>query len=1039
MGVGPGVPWDGREPDPGMRLRCLGGLEVRSGGHWRGVGGGKVRAVLGVLLVHVGQHVPVRQLVDEVWPAAAPPSAPSLVRGYVLALRRTIGADGRALVPGHASGYRLAVDRSAIDASRFEELVADGRAALRRGEVDRCARALREALALWRGPALADVPRTPSVSAYAARLDELRLVALESRIEADLRRGRSEELLGELRQLVAEHPGRERFVVLWMRALHAAGRRADALTAYVTARRRLAEEFGIEPGVELRRVHHEILNADRAGAGPPPLPDAPAPPWQVPIDLADFTGRDAESARCLAILSGGTGVPADAAADPGRSTPRLVAISGRAGVGKTALAVHLAHRLRAAYPDGQLYADLAGDTDHPASPGTVLGTFLRALGIPGTAVPEGCQERAALFRSVLAGRRLLVVLDNAADERQVRPLLPGDSGCGVLLTGRTRLSAIAGCHFVDLDVFPPVAALALVEKIVGAARVAAEPSSAAALVDLCGHLPLAVRIAAARAAASPDAPLAWLVAQLTDERRRLDELRIGDLDVRSSIATGYAALGEDERRVLCRLALLDAADVAEWTVAAVADLPAAAAQRAVRTLVDRRLLDEAGVDHCGQMRYRFHGLIKLFARERADEEPAEARAAAVERALVGWLALARLADRSLPTRALAPVGRALPAASVPDEVASVAARAPFDWFEAERAALTATVTQAAAAGRADLAWQLAAAAHGCYELRALHDDGQRTHDLALRACAAAGDRLGEAVMHRNLAGLYSSRPGSTIDAKLSHARAALRLFRQVGHRPGEADALYLCATVHRTRGRNPAAVRLLEASRRVAEAAGYRLGELHVWQELSIVRRQQGRAGQALADAERALRIARELGSARDQSVALGIIGIVHRDRSDRIRAEAALAEAVAIATRTGDSLQLAFLYGHLGALYVDSGDPAARPVLERGLLLSSTCGSVFGRALALLALGRLDLSTGEPARAAARLEEAATLYRQSQNSYAEAKALAGLARALAALGERGRAEEVSCAAAHLFRQLGNEAEAAELAAAVAVPGVEIP
>jgi len=1007
-----------------LRFRCLGSMEVWAGERWRVVGSAKVRALLAALLIHPGEHLPLDHLVAEVWVGSPPPSAKSLIRGYVMTLRRAIGSDGAAVVVGHGNGYRLDVSPDAIDAHRFERLSTHGRTALRLGEVDSAARVLTDALALWRGPALSDAPPTPSTVAYRARLDELRLVTVEARFEVDLRLGRHGEILGELRQLVAEQPGREGLVVQWMRALHADGRRAEALEAYVQARRRLADEFGIDPGPELRRVHQEILVAEETGApAPAPAEPAGAPwrPWQAPADLADFTGREPEVATCLRVLDG-----------PGERAVRVVAISGRAGVGKSALAVHLAHRLRHSYPDGHLYADLDADGD-PARPGDVLGCFLRALGVPGAALPDDLDERAALFRSRLADRRMLLILDDAANERQVRPLLPGGAGCSVLLTSRSRLSALEGCHTVDLDVFPTESALALVERIVDASRVRAERSAAVALIDLCGHLPLAVRIAATRAAGSPDVPLAWSVDRLADERRRLDELSVGDLDVRASIGAGYQALAEPQRRVLRRLALLDAADVAAWVAAAVADIAMDDAQTALRALVERRLLDEAGVDRCGQLRYRFHSLVRLFARERAHAEPAAERAAAVERALAGWLTLARHADRHLPARTLADIDAATDAPAsqwpVPEVVRRVAARAPFDWFQAERSALAAAVRQAAGpADAAGLAWRLAAATHGFYELRNMYDDGERAYGIALEACRRAGDELGLAVMLRNLADLYSSKPGSDLEVKLARAEEALSLFRGIGQPLGEADALYLCASVHRTRGGQEAATACLAASHRIARTAGYRLGELHVWQLLAILRRQQGRFEHALADAEQALAIAQELGSSRDQSVTLGLIGVIHRDRDEPARAQAALLDAIAIAERTADPLQMAFLHGHLGSVYATTGHADARRVLERGLALSETCRSVFGQALAQDALGRLDLSAGDPGRAVARLTEAAALYRQAQNRYSEAKILVALAEALTALGDGRSARATICAAERLLRELGNDVEADEVA-----------
>ncbi|WP_328853334.1 NB-ARC domain-containing protein [Micromonospora globbae] len=1036
-----------------LRCRCLGVMEVRGGDGWRTVRGARLRSLLAALVLHCGAEVSPDQLVAQVWGGSAPASARSLVRGYVMSLRRAFGPDGAAIVAGRRTGYRFALPRDSVDSYRFERLCAEGRAALRAGELWRSRQVLAEALGLWSGPALPDTPRNPSLAAYAARLEELRLVALEGRIEADLHLHRHREILGELRQLVDEHPGRERLVAQWMRALYADGRRAEALDAYLHARQRLVGEFGIEPGPELRRVHQSILSADGLGDPEPPRhptaggttrdarrpagPPSPAPavaeadrtppgeprrPWQTPADIADFIGRERELAECERWLG-----------SPGTAALRVVAICGRAGVGKSTLAVRLAHRLQPTYPDGQLYADLRSDSQ-PARPADVLGTFLRGLGVPGVSIPEDTDERVAMFRSLLADRRLLVVLDNAVDERQVRPLLPGGPGCAVLVTSRARLSALAGAHLLNLDVFPVESALALLERSVGAPRFRAERAAARELIGLCGHLPLAVRILAARVAASPHTPLSWFVDQLTDERRRLDELRVGDLDVRASIGSGLRAMAEPEHRVLRRLALFDAPDVPAWVAAAAADLAPAEAEAAMRALVARRLLDDAGVDRCGQLRYRFHPLVRLFARERAEREPAGERAAAVDRVLAGWLTVARHADRHAPARTLAAVDAPAPAWPVPESVLRIAERDPFGWFEAEAPALMATVLQAAAAGRSGAAWRLAAAAHCYYELRNMYDDGQRTHETALAACQAAGDELGTAVLRRNLADLFSSKPGSDVEVKLGHATAAGELFRRLGERRGEADAWYLCASVHRTRGEHQAAVRCLATSYRLARQAGYRLGVLHVWQQLAILRRQQGRLGEALSDARIAQSLAAELHSARDRSVVLGLIGAIHRDRREVGLAEAAFTEAIAIAEQTADPLQLAFLYGHLGGLYADQGHPQARSTLVHGLALSRAGHSLFGQALALHALGRLDLAAADTDRAVARLSEAAALYRRCEHRYAEAKVLATLAQALAVAGDPARADDVREQAVRLLRRLGNHTEAESVAGASAAP-----
>jgi len=1009
-----------------LRCRCLGALEVSDGGQWRPIRGARARALLAVLVRHRGEHVSVTRLAEEVWDGRPPASAGTLIRGYVSALRRAFGADGARVVLGGGGGYRLDLPPAAVDVDLFDLLCADGRTALRRGDPAGAALLLSDALGLHRGPAFADVPRTRALAAYVDGVEERRLVAVEAWIEAELACLRHTEVLGELRRLVAEHPTRERLLAQWMRALHADGRRAEALDVYLAAHKRLVDQRGIDPGPDLRAAHRMILAAEDAPLADArdALPEAAGrtAPSQAPPDIPDFTGRSAELFRCLDLL-------ADAGGEA--RALRVVAISGRAGVGKSALAVTLMHALRTYYPDGQLYADLTGDTHRTAEPADVLGMFLRAVGIPGSAVPDRTDERAALLRSSLAGRRVLLVLENAPDERRVRALLPGDAGCAVVVTSRVRLSALEGAHFVELDVFTREEALALFERIVGEDRVRDQLDAARLLLARCGHLPLAVRIVAARVASAPETPLDWFVDRLADEHRRLDELRLHDLDVRASIGAGYALLSSRQRRVLRLLSVLDLATVPGWVAAVVAELDEDAAEEAVRVLVEQRLLDATGPDGSGRPRYRFHGLVRLFVREQVAADKDLEPVAVLERAVGGWLELAGRANAQLPSRTLAAIPEATAGTPLPAAVRAAAARSPFAWFEAERTSIGELVAQCAELGRADLAWQLAAAAHDFYELRDFSEDGNRIHRLALEACRAAGDTLGEAVMNRNLANLYTTKPGSDIAQKLAAAERSLELFRAVGHAPGEADALYLAATVHRVVGAADRVESCLAASLEVARRVGYRLGEVHVWQLRGILRRQQGRQADAIAAAGRALVVARELGSSRDESVLLGLIGLAYRDLGEPVRAEAALAEAVAIAEDTGDPVQLAYLCAHLGGVYVDTGDVRAQPVLERGLALSTASRSEFGQAMASYGLGRLAVRSGAPRQAVARFTEAATLHRAAGNLQAEAKALAGLASAWLLAGDPAEARLAGLAAREIFRRLGNESEAAELSVVI--------
>ena len=494
-----------------MRFRLLGPVEVRAGEDWRGIGAPKWRSVLAALLIHPGQIVSADTLIGELWRDEPPARAANLVSIYVLRLRRLMDdPDGHLLVT-RAPGYLLRVAGDDTDALLFEAMVRDGRRAFAAGDPEGAASRLTEALGLWYGRPLADVPPTPLVEAEAERLSELRLGADELRITAELALGGHDQAVAELRRLLADHPLREGLWLLLMRALDGAGRHAEALEAYGQARDAISGQLGVDPGAELRQLHADLLAKDTAapagiitaGAVSPPAEPAPEPrqaregrraasgPAQLPADIADFTGRDEQVKRLSDLLSG-TG----ASGDPG--AVRIAVVAGAGGLGKTSLAVHAAHRVRRRFPDGQLYVDLLGATAAPLLPGDVLARFLRDLGVDGRDIPVDEDERAARYRTTLARRRMLVVLDNARDAAQVRPLLPGSASSAVLVTTRSRMPDLASTKLVDLNVLDDDEALKLFVKVVGEERAAAEPEATAELLDACAGLPLAIRICAAR-------------------------------------------------------------------------------------------------------------------------------------------------------------------------------------------------------------------------------------------------------------------------------------------------------------------------------------------------------------------------------------------------------------------------------------------------------------------------------------------------------------------------------------------------------------
>lgn len=633
----------------GLKVAVLGPLRA-----WRGeteldTGSAQRRAVLAVLALRNGQVVSVEDLSLAIWGWNPPASAAVALRNHVSRLRAALETEPRAprALISAAGGYALRLDEDALDATRSERLAAEADRAARAGDQPEAARLLGEALALWDGVPLTGVP-----GEYAERqrdrLVERRLVLLETRLGLELELGRHTRAASELTALADEHPTREGLRALQMLALYRSGRQADALAAYDRTRRCLTEELGLDPGPELVRLHQRILCSDpelAAASAPLSAPAASAiaawvPPAQIPLDVPDFTGRTevmAELDEALARSADGVGTAA-----------AVCLIHGMGGVGKTTLAVHAAHRARGSFPEGQLYADLRGAGTKPADPYLVQGLFLRALGVPPENIPGSPLERTALYRTRLAGRRLLILLDNAADTEQVEPLLPGTAECAVLVTSRAPLACLPVTSRTDLKPFTEREALDLLGRIAAAARTAGEPEAARALVHTCGLLPLAVRIAASRLAARPRWTVSSLATRLANRPRRLSELETGSLAVDAAFQLGYAALDPAQARAFRLLAIPETPDLSLDTAAAVLDCTDVTAEEVLESLADAGLLEPGDPG-----RYRYHDLVRLFARHRTLEaDPPQERQAALSR-----LARCHLAGTSTALRSERPYTR----------------------------------------------------------------------------------------------------------------------------------------------------------------------------------------------------------------------------------------------------------------------------------------------------------------------------------------------------------------------------------------------
>jgi tetratricopeptide (TPR) repeat protein/transcriptional regulator with XRE-family HTH domain len=757
----------------------------------------------------------------------------------------------------------------------------------------------------------------------------------------------------------------------------------------------------------------------------------PAAPHQLPRDVADFVGR----VELVAQLRGWLARWTDGAAGKANGAAVAVcAVSGKAGVGKSALAVHVAHQLAADFPDGQLHASLRGAGAAgvaPLEPAEVLGRFLRAVGVDGGAVPAGVEERAALYRSRLAGRRVLVVLDDAAGEAQVRPMLPGSPGCAVLVTSRARLVGLEGARLVHLDVMDADQTEALLARIAGPGRVAAEPAAAAAIAAACGGLPLAVRIAGARLAARPHWSLGRMAGLLADECGRLDALAHGDLEVRASLSLSYSGLAKGQRCLFRRLGLLGAPDVASWVAGALLDRPVAEAEALLEDLVDAQLVDVTRWDVTGRPRYRLHDLVRLFARDRVHaEEPLGQRQAALERALGGWLALAEQADRRLPVGSFLGGADGLgwgwqPERAVADELLAD----PLAWLEAEQAALLSAIGQAstpdaaavparAATRLAELAWRLAGAVTGFFWLRGCGDDYRRACDLALLAARRVGVPRGEAWMLDALAWVAVDQ--MRFEQATALAEQARRLHREVSDRRGEAYALLKLGHVHKYCGHLDEAVSQLQDAGELYEQLGDDHGRAWVLHTLGRVRHKQGRLIEAASDLERALSTSRRAGDRRTQAMALQELGLVHYSLEQPGQATALLLQSLRLCRESGDRLGEGFLLQDLGEVRLRQGACGkAASTFEQALDIFRRLGARRTEASVLRSLGELHHAQGRLRQARACLDAAVVIQRELGLMPRLAGTLAILAKVQAGTGDHAAARRSRREAHRLFQALG--------------------
>ncbi|WP_063725474.1 AfsR/SARP family transcriptional regulator [Streptomyces sp. Tu 6176] len=951
-----------------MEFGLLGPLQARIAGRAVPLNGPRQAKMLAALLLDANTTVPMERLVAVMWDARPPATAVRQIQDAVSGLRRNLVARGApgSLIGTRRGGYEIRLAQDRLDLLEFDH---ERHLAEQHTTPSETAAALRRALARWRGNALADVPGR-ALEIDAARLNERRAATHKECLAIELGLGRHREVIDELTALLHTHPFDEQVAEYLMLALYRCRRQGEALRVYERLRRTLADELGVDPAPPLRELHQRILTADPAltaappaagpsAAGPsvtPPKSPAPAvtgpdmamPVRQLPLDVPDFVGRADALAEIAGLL--------DASA-PNRA-PVAVVVGGP-GVGKSCLVTHAARRASAGFPDGQLYLDLAATSDEPRDPAMMLAEALRALSVAGSAIPNSLSERAALYRSLLVDRRMLVVLDDAGHADQVLPLLPGADGCAVLITSRTLLTQLPGARHIDLDVLSPAEARELFTGIIGRRRVEGEPGEADAILDCCGNLPLAIRIASGKLTGRPAWSLRVLRERIEDESRRLAELRIGDLSVRASVELSLRLLPDDAVRALSLLGLLGPHTLPGWVVGPLLDRPDG--EEVLDILVDASLVRLVATDALGEPRYRLHDLIRTCAVELAASLSAKEKRDAVVRVLSVWLELIGRGTDLLPAAGLltAAPGSA-PRRALPRAVVDRLMSDPVGWFDAERDNLLGAVKLAADRGLDELAWELAAGAATYYDHRCLYQDWQHGHRLALDAAEAAGNARGASVLLRGLGQLHTYQ--DEFDRATRSLESSLTLCRKAGDRRGEALTIAMLGTVSRVQGRDDEALERVEHALAIAVGEG----DLHLEAQLScsmaVMKLMQDKLDEAEPWFATALRQARTLGDAHRVAVVLRRFSRLHDRRGDPDEALRCLGQALATFENLADERCAAYTLLEVGRVHAGRHDrDHAVPALERAAALFHRHGDRQDEAACWQLIGDLDALAGAP------------------------------------------------------------------------------
>jgi DNA-binding SARP family transcriptional activator/tetratricopeptide (TPR) repeat protein len=983
-----------------LRIQVLGSLRVWRDGGELDLGPPGRRAVLGLLALAGGETVTTRELVEALWGDRPPHSAVNVLQTHVKHLRRLLEPDrapraGSAVLPHVNGGYAVNQDAVDVDLPRVRTLLADADG----GDTDRVDGLLGEALRLWHGPPLADIPflaTHPKVVALVAKRREV----LARYGDAMIATGAAAQVLPDVVAAALEQPLDEPAQARLIRAYHAVGQRAKAFQVYHDVRDRLVEELGVDPGLELRATHAALLNDDVPVMEPRPAMHVPR---QLPAEPPEFTGRTDQ----LSILDKLLPATGDGGA------VKIAAISGTAGVGKTALAVHWAHRVRDRFPDGQLYANLRGHAHgQPMRPIEVLTQFLPALGVPAERVPTDLEAASALYRTLLTDRKMLVLLDNVASPDQVRPLLPASPGCMVVVTGRDRMGGLVAMHGarqLTLDVLSPDDALDLLARVLGHERVHAEHEAAGQFAKLCVYLPLALRIAAANLADHPWRGISDHVLELR-EGNLLAALAVqGDEQtaVRRAFHLSYAALPDEARRVFRLLSLVPGVDVSTDAVAALAGTD----PRRAGQLLDR-LAGAHLVEHHASGRYRFHDLLRLYAAERAEHEEQD-RDAALNRLYDWYLHAVDGAARLLYPHMLR---LPMPEIEAPMPAGVTDAAAASAWLDTERGNLVAAILHA---GPRPAAWLLADAMRGYFWMCMRQVDWQAAAEAGLTAAEAAGKQKAQAAARLSLADL-NYRQGNAHQAVRHHTHALLHA-RRAGWLEAQAAVHGNLGLVHRRSGRLAGAATRFERGLELSRAIGQPAGEAVALGNLGLVDWEMGRLAQAAEHHAEALRGHRRVGSRFGEAISLSHLGQAQRPRGLLTEAAELLTRALVLYREAGARAGEAEARSRLAATFADLGRHVeALDHARAGFALARETGDPRATAEALATLATVHHRVGHRPDAIRRYAQALELIRETGDRYPEADTLIGLA---AATGGAGHARHALALAERAgFRALRGEA-----------------